>query len=150
MTTPIIYRKIRRYTPTRNESSWVWREDGFIRHHTSVSTSGRCAMSHLRKESETIKDFDANCIIRTPARTFRANPDFGLPTQNHQKSPILLPLNSLIYRTLLCKKILDKSVQRFLCQQSSIFPTNLLQIFLCHATLDKSVQIFLRHAHANT
>ena len=45
---------------------------------------------------------------------------------------------------------LDQSVQIFLCPQSSIFPTNLLQIFLCHAILDKSVQRFLCHAHANT
>ena len=34
--TQILYRKIRRYTPTRNESSWVLEEDRFIRYHTPI------------------------------------------------------------------------------------------------------------------
>ena len=149
MTTQIIYRKIRRYTPTRNESSWVWREDGFIRHHTSVSTSGRCAMSHLCKESETNKEFDATCIIRAPASTFRANPDFGLPTQNRHKFAKSPPSQFAdIPYTALIEKILDKSVQSFLCQQSSIFPTNLYKYFYARQIPAKHVQSFLCHAYA--
>ena len=52
--TQILNRKIRRYTPTRNESSWVLEEDRFFRHHSpilkSAGAQSRTSAKHAKSK----------------------------------------------------------------------------------------------------